>query len=179
MAQINNIIPFIRKWEGGYSNNPLDSGGATMWGVTLAVYTAYRKAKGIATTTVADLKNITVAEFAEILKANYWDKWQADKINSQAVANLLVNWAWGSGATTSIKAFQKGAGLTQDGIVGAQTLAYINAQNEIDLFNKIWTMRKDFFVNIVKSKPTQVIFLAGWLNRLYDNVLYNFNLIKK
>ena len=38
MADKNNLIPIIKRWEGGYSDNPNDRGGATNSGVTLAVY---------------------------------------------------------------------------------------------------------------------------------------------
>ena len=31
-------MPFIIRWEGGFSNNPLDKGGPTMKGVTLKTY---------------------------------------------------------------------------------------------------------------------------------------------
>jgi hypothetical protein len=27
----------------------------------------------------------------------YWDKWKADKIENQSIANLLVDWVWTSG----------------------------------------------------------------------------------
>ena len=176
MADIKKIAPFILKWEGGFVNDPLDSGGATMKGITIATYTAYRKANGLSTPTVNDLKNMSENEWIDILKLNYWNKWQADKIESQAIANLLVGWGWGSGPTTAIKEFQKLMNLQADGIVGNITLGVINSANEIDLFNKIWLARKDFFVNIVKNNPSQIKFLAGWLNRLYDNVGYNFTL---
>ena len=179
MADVKKIAPFIIKWEGGFVNDTLDSGGATMKGITIATYTAYRKSKGLPTPTVNDLKNISDKEWMDILKSNYWDKWEADEIKSQAIANLLVGWGWGSGPVTAIKEFQKLMKLQADGIVGKMTLSAINSANEVELFNKIWLARKDFFVNIIINRPTQIKFLAGWLNRLYDNVLYNFTLIKK
>ena len=179
MADVKKIAPFILKWEGGFINDPLDSGGATMKGITIATYTAYRKSKGLHAPTVNDLKSISDKEWTDILKSNYWDKWKADEIKSQAIANLLVGWGWGSGPVTAIKEFQKLMKLQTDGIVGKMTLSAINSANEVELFNKIWLARKDFFVNIVMNRPTQIKFLAGWLNRLYDNVVYNFTFIKK
>ena len=37
MANIDKLIPHIIKWEGGakYTNDPLDRGGATKYGITL------------------------------------------------------------------------------------------------------------------------------------------------
>ena len=179
MAQVSKFSPFVRKWEGGFSNNPLDKGGATMAGITLATFQGYRKSKGLPEPTVEDLKKISDSEWNAIMKQNYWDKFQADKINSQAIANLLVGWAWGSGPVTAIKQFQKLAGLFQDGVVGAKTLSAINDADPKVLFNKIWLARKDFFIDICIRDKTQLVFLKGWLNRLYDNVDYCFNLAPK
>jgi lysozyme family protein len=175
MAKIEKLAPFILKWEEGYSNDPQDAGGATMKGITLATFQSYRKSKGLPTPTVNDLKNISDNEWMNILRTLYWNPWQADKINSQAVANLLVGWGWGSGVVTAIKQAQKLLGVAQDGIIGPKTLEAINKGNPADMFHKIWLARKDFFVNIVKNNPSQIKWLGGWLNRLYDNIPYNFN----
>jgi lysozyme family protein len=179
MARIEKLTIFILKWEGGFSNDSIDSGGITMKGVTLSAFQEYQSKNGLPAPTVSDLKNISDKEWLGILKSR-WDAWKADSISSQFIANILVDWAWNSGSGTSIKQFQKLMGLSQDGIVGNQTLSAINNyQNKIELFNRILKARKDFYVNIVKQNPSQIKFLFGWLNRLYDNVNYCFNLIEK
>jgi lysozyme family protein len=179
MAKIEKLAPFILKWEGGFSNDPDDAGGATMKGITLPVFSQYRKQKGLPVPTITDLKNISTAEWTDILRIYYWNPWQADLIRSQAVANLLVGWGWGSGVKTAIMQFQGLVGLVKDGCVGEKTLSAINSANDAGLFNRIWIARKDFFVSIVKNKPVQLKFLAGWMNRLYDNIDYNFVLTPK
>lgn len=179
MAKIEKLVPFILKWEGGFSNDPADAGGTTMKGITLATFRAYRKEKGLSVPTDTDLKSISAREWTDILRSYYWNPWQADRIRSQAVANLLVGWGWGSGVKTAIMQFQGLAGLTKDGIAGEKTLSAINSASETALFSRIWVARKDFFVNIVKSRPEQIKFLSGWLNRLFDNIDYNFTLTAK
>ena len=59
MADIKNFIPFILKIEGGFANDPIDRGGATNKGVTIATYEAYCKKKGVPRPSVADLKHIS------------------------------------------------------------------------------------------------------------------------
>jgi lysozyme family protein len=59
------------KWEGGYSNHPDDPGGATMKGVTQAVYDAYRKRRGWRGR--QSVSRITDAEVRDIYRTNYWD----------------------------------------------------------------------------------------------------------
>src|SRR3712207_7646428 len=38
MANVKILLPFILKWEGGFVNDPADSGGATNKGVTIATW---------------------------------------------------------------------------------------------------------------------------------------------
>ena len=44
MANINKFIPFLLRWEGsGFTNDPVDFGGATMKGITFRTFKEYRK----------------------------------------------------------------------------------------------------------------------------------------
>lgn len=186
MATLDLLVPFILKWEGGYVNDPTDRGGATNKGVTLATYTAYRKAKGGRMPTANDLKRLTHGEWVEIFKTMFWDRWQADKIKSQAVAVLLVDWLWHSGAH-GIRIPQRVLGVEADGKVGSQTIEAINAADPKELFTRLYEARKQFFESVArnsvsayekrlgrrateteKNKHTQVRFLKGWINRLED-----------
>ena len=160
MADYRILKPFILKWEGGFVNDPNDSGGATNKGVTLATF---RKFKGTSAT-VDELKAITDEDWTAIFKDMFWGKCRADEINSQAVANLIVDWYWMSG-TNAIKYVQRLIGTTEDGIVGKQTLARLNAKGD-GLAPQIYDYRKDFYHRIVANRPTQKRFLRGWLDRL-------------
>ena len=97
MADVKKLAPFILKWEGGFVNDPDDLGGATNMGVTIATYEAYCRKKGYPKPTIERLKNLSKEEWTEILKTMYWDRWKADEIKSQSVANILVDWIWASG----------------------------------------------------------------------------------
>ena len=161
MADYTKLIPIIKKWEGGYSDNPNDRGGATNSGVTLAVYqSVYGKSK-----TKNDLKKMTNEQWNYIFTKLYWNKWKADEIKNQSIANILVDWVWMSGLGT-IKKIQSLFGLTADGIVGNKTLSYINSNNQEEIFKKIWNRRKIFYESLVKNNPSQKVFLKGWMNRL-------------
>jgi hypothetical protein bfra3_11916 len=53
--EIDKFITYIKSWEGGYVNDPRDSGGATNKGITLTTFrSVYGKNK-----TIEDLKNLT------------------------------------------------------------------------------------------------------------------------
>lgn len=164
MADKTKLIPFIKKFEGGFSNTPGDRGGNTNSGVTLAVYqSVYGKNK-----TASDLKKMTNAQWEYIFTNLFWNKWKADEINNQSIANILVDWVWASG-TGTIKKVQALFGLKQDGIVGSKTISYLNSGNQKEIFNKIWERRKKFIDGIIANNPSQKKFYKGWMNRL--NVL--------
>ena len=163
MADARLIIPFIRKWEGGYVNDPDDKGGCTMMGVTIATYRKYYgKDK-----TCADLKKITDDEWLEIFKKGYWEPWKADQIKNQSIAQLVVDCGWGSGPKTAIKKVQAALGCKADGIVGPKTLAALNAYPSVGVFRKLWSMRYSWLHQIA-SVGNNKKYLRGWLNRLND-----------
>ena len=116
MADVKELAPFILKWEGGFVNDPDDLGGATNMGVTISTYEAYCKKKGYPKPTIERLKNLSKEEWTEIMKTMYWDRWKADEIKSQSVANILVDWVWASGIH-GIKIPQELVGVIPDGIV--------------------------------------------------------------
>ncbi len=110
------------------------------------------------------------------MKPHYWDRWKADQIKSQSLANILVDWVWGSGAH-GIKIPQQLLGVTADGIVGPKTLAALNAQDPRTFFNRIKARRVQFIESIIKRTPSQAVFRAGWLRRLdsinFGSLTYN------
>ena len=186
MADIKNFIPFFLKKEGGFTNDPTDRGGATNKGVTIATYEAYCKKKGLPRPSVADLKHISDAHWYDIIKTMFWDKWRADDIHSQKVANILVDWALASGIH-GIKKPQALLGVVADGIVGNKTLSAVNFADPDQLFEAIFKERVKFINGVVSRsvaayekkigrkatekellKYTQKRFLSGCMNRLND-----------
>lgn len=186
MANVDILLPFILKFEGGFVNDPADSGGATNKGVTIATWRSVGYDKdGDGDIDVQDLKLISNQDVRNrVLKPHYWDRWKADQIKSQKVANILVDWVWGSGAN-GIKIPQRLLGVAVDGIVGAKTLAAVNAADPDVLFDRIYQARERFLHDITKQsiasyekkikrkatnaelmKHTKKRFIKGWLNRL-------------
>ena len=169
MADVKKLAPFIQRWEGGFVDDPDDLGGATNMGVTIATYKVYRKRKGLSEPTVDDLKHLSNNEWIDILKSLYWDKWKADQIKSQSVANILVDWVWASG-NYGVKIPQQILNVKVDGIVGPKTIDAVNSRNPRELFDMIKIARFDFIEDICRKRPANNKFKRGWLNRINDFV---------
>ena len=171
MAKIDSIAKFILSFEGGFVNDPVDRGGATNKGVTIATWRMHGYDKdGDGDIDVDDLKLISDADAIEVMRRCFWKRWRADEIKSQNLANILVDWIWCSG-TPSITITQAMLGLKADGIVGKNTLAALNRQDPQVFFNRLKARRKQFYERIVEKRPSQVRFLKGWLRRL-DAIKY-------
>lgn len=162
MADAKKLIPFILKWEGGFSNHPLDKGGATNKGITISTFRQFFGKNA----TVEQLKNMTDEQWETILRRGFWDKFGADDIVNQSVANMCVDWAWCSGAATAIRRVQRLAGVKADGIVGRVTLEAINGKNGKEFFEAVKAGRLSFVEAIVRRDPSQKVFVKGWRNRI-------------
>ncbi len=192
MANLDILAPFILSFEGGFVCHPLDRGGATNKGVTLKTWQAAGISSGSCSRSgkrcgfdkngdgvidVEDLKRITDRDVIElVMRPHFWDVCGGDRLNSQSVANILVDWVWGSGRAGIVNV-QRMLGVKADGVVGPRTLEAINAADARGLFELIKEQRKVFLENIVKRNPSQKVFLKGWRRRLdsigFGYLIYN------
>lgn len=178
MADIKIFAPFLLSWEGGYSNHPADKGGPTNKGVTIATWRAQGYDKdGDGDIDVNDLKLLTVDDVIKvILRPHYWNRWKADQIRSQSIANICVDWVWSSGKN-GITKVQELLGVTPDGVVGEKTLAALNAHEPRYLFARIKRERVQYIERICRRRPSQRKFKNGWIRRLnsinFESLMYN------
>lgn len=187
MANIEHFIPFLIKWEAGISkksnetneslfqrarktgwaDDPDDLGGQTMVGVTMATYEEYCRRKGYPKPTTGRLMDLSYNDWKSILKMLYWDRWNADEIRSQSIAEIVCDFVWASGVH-GIKVPQDLVGVIPDGIVGPKTLAAVNSRNPRELFEQIKIARFDFIEDICRKHPANNKFKRGWMNRIND-----------
>lgn len=168
MADYKKLVPFVLEHEGGVVNDPNDAGGFTNKGVTLKTFrSVYGNDK-----TKNDLINITDEQWGHIFKTYYWDKMKADGINSQSVANMMVDWGYNAGIGTVAKKVQNIVGTNPDGIIGTGTLKLINSKDSKELFEQIKSARIMFYKKLAEKRPSNGKFLKGWLNRA-NSIKYN------
>lgn len=184
MAHVEKIVPFIIQFEAGidpagltgeklfekarrtgYANDPDDLGGITMMGITLATYTEYCRRNGYPKPSANHLRQISYIHWLDILKTMFWDRWKADEIVNQSIAEILVDWVWASGKY-GITIPQQLLGVAADGIVGPKTIAAVNSGNPAQLFGHIKSARQAYINRICTTRPANNKYKKGWLRRL-------------
>ncbi len=142
--------------EGGYSNNPADPGGETMWGVTKRV--------AVANGYTGDMKSMSIDTAKVIAKVEYWDKYQCDQFNPD-VAFEVFDCAYNGGHPAQW--LQQAAGVTADGVIGAATIAAVRGTDPDKLIMRFSAYRLKYLAAL-QAWPT---FGRGWANRIADNLL--------
>lgn len=162
MAKFEHFACRLYDIEGGFVNNKADRGGPTNRGVTLETFKSF-----YGHGTIEDIRELTFAQFSEIAKKLYWDRWRADEINNQSVAEFLVDWVYNSGVW-GIKIPQRILKVKEDGLVGNNTINVLNTQEKADgalLFCNLQHSREMFYRDITRKSQSQLQFLKGWINR--------------
>lgn len=165
---LEEALLFTLKWEGGYSNHPLDPGGATNFGVIQTRYDEYRIWKGLSKQSV---KFITKAEYTEIYDKYYWDPVRAQYLDG-TLGLVLFDTAVNMGPAGSISRLQASLKVPVTGRWTQAISDNIHQSDQTKVALNVCKLRIAKRYARVKKAPSQVVFLKGWLNR--DN-----DLIKK
>lgn len=186
------MLPHISEWEGGLSADPRDTCADdpspilattgkfkgkplhTNRGVCWMTWKSVAPKLGFPATAQAWV-NMTQEQWQKVIKVTFWDAMQLDSLNSQSIAELLMDATWGSGkggARTVVRELQRIVGLTGkdvDGYVGRKTVeatnAYLKKNSEKALYEKLWAVRLKQLQELGKQ-PQYAWALGGWINRM-------------
>ncbi|WP_081709399.1 glycoside hydrolase family 108 protein [Mesorhizobium erdmanii] len=151
------VLALVLKSEGGWSDNPADTGGATMKGVTLANFRRYVKADA----SKADLRKIGDDQVATVYRRFYWDAVAGAEL-PDGVDYAVFDFAVNSGPGRAAKYLQASVGVSQDGRVGPATLAAVRARPAGVVVDQLCDARLAF----LKRLPTWATFGRGWSDRV-------------
>lgn len=152
-----------------YTDHPMDKGGPTKFGITLKTLEAYRGTK----VTAADVQNLQEEEAKRIFKARYFDRMNLGFIEDPRKVLCLMDQGVNRGTSTAITMAQvmlnrqSGMKLAEDGVLGPKTKAGIDSVNTEFFCREYIQLAQHGYVDIVKRKNDQLVFLTGWMNRTH------------
>jgi len=175
----NAIIDKTVKLEGGYVNNPNDSGGPTKYGITLRTLQNYRNDPNLGAN---DVKKLTKEEAKDIYGKLYFDDAGVGSL-PKSIQDFMFDMNVHHGMGRSTKILQEslnelGADIAVDGGLGPATKGalddYLGDSEDGDerdrkekaLRRQLLRRRKEFVRKLAKRRPKDKEFLTGWLNRI-------------
>ena len=161
MSEFRPAFEHVLQWEGGYVDDPADSGGRTKFGISEA---AHPEAWEDGPPSEADV--------LRIYREEYWShpRIKAGKIENQWIATYLFDAAVNHGPENGAKMLQRairrsGGSCREDGWIGTNTRKAMRFLDPKLLMDRFVLMRVEFYRRIVERDGSQSRFLHGWLNR--------------
>jgi lysozyme family protein len=164
MNDFDTLVSSAIAREGGFVDHPADRGGATNMGITQAVYDQWRIDQRQPTLSV---RLITHDEVTRIYFRNYWMAARCPVV-PESVRDIHFDSAINHGVNRAIKLLQTACGTPADGIVGKATIAALAAISPDLLRARYINSRYNFIGSIVSRDKTQLVFIAGWLERMRE-----------
>ena len=160
---------------GVFSWTPGDHGGPTRWGVTLAVYAAWRarQTPPLSAPAADDVREMPEEHAITIYRELFYAGPHFDLL-PYGIREEIFDIGVGSGPKKAAQLLQDVliAGgyysVLEDGVIGAKTIAAANQACEMDcdaLRNALIDARERWYDEIVAKNPTQAKFARGWHRR--------------
>jgi len=157
MSNFDKAFDLLIGNEGGYVNNPADTGGETNWGITRAV--------AVDNGYTGSMKLMTKETAKQIYKKMYWDKLQCDQLGF-VVAFQLFDAGVNHGNSQAVKFLQRAISVVDDGVIGAKTIAATNSLDDLQIVMLFNAERIEFY----SSLKTFSTFGKGWVRRVASNL---------
>lgn len=145
--------------EGGYVNDPQDTGGATNLGVTQSSLGDWLGRAA----TIDEVKALTPESVSGLYRQNFWMPPGCDPLPS-GLDYMVFDASVQHGPARAARMLQDAAGVAIDGQVGPATLAAVRAAGAKALVFKMSSIREAFY----RNQPNFPHFGNGWMNRLRD-----------
>ena len=179
MSKIDDIINGVIRREGGYVDNPNDSGGPTKYGITQAVLARYRgrpvSAEDVAALEVTEARAIYRERF--VVEPGYVPVLALSQAIGEEVIDTGVNAGPGR-ATQLLQEALNGLNrnqrdypdIAEDGDCGPATVAALGAylrkrgrEGEVVLCRLLNCLQGAFYNDLARRRPKDEAFLYGWL----------------
>lgn len=183
MADFKTAYKITMAHEGGYANNPADTGGETWKGIARKKHPEW-KGWEIVDQYKHDIpSSLNAAPGLQPLvesfyKVQFWDYLKLDQIKDQRIANELFDTAVNMGQGVAALFIQRALNVSNrngkdypdlqvDGNVGSVTVNAVNNHPRPDQLLKLLnTLQGAKYIAICEANPSQEIFLNSWLSRV-------------
>jgi len=170
-------------FEGGYSNDSLDRGGETVFGVSRRHHPDWigwrvvenHFAQGGTVERLDDNRQL-IDHAKALYKAEYWDRLKLDQVLAVAVSCEVFDTAVNCGTKIGALFLQQAANLVgrsnplvEDGVVGPKTIDHVNrtaAEFPAAMLKALNGLQFEHYHAIIKARPIQRRFIRGWLRRV-------------
>lgn len=183
MSATEYIADLIQR-EGGYVNDPMDSGGETKYGITVATARAYGY--------TGPMRDLPYSTAVNIYLRRYWVEPNFHKVNEiyPALAESLLDFGVLAGQATAAKQLQRALNVLNrneadyqdiqaDGRVGTLTLtalrSYLAKRGKEGggvLFGMVCSQQSVYLMELAERRPKDEKYEYGWqLNRALGEFL--------
>jgi lysozyme family protein len=159
----DQIIDELIAREGGFTNDPVDPGGPTKYGITAGTLGEWRGLHRAATP--AEVASLTRAEAKDIYIKTYIEAPGFNAILNERLRVALIDDGVNSGTAAAIRRLQRVLGVSVDGVLGPMTLAAANAITSDWVLTELVKARCLHYARIVQQDASQRRFIVGWLTR--------------
>jgi len=164
MSDFSQAVEILLEIEGGYVNNPSDPGGETNFGISKKSYPDL------------NIKNLTKENAKKIYLKDFWEFYRVYEIEDQNTATTLLILLVNMSPINAVKILQKalnsynltdtGVAIKIDGILGHQTISFLNSLKNISLFRNYFTFELiEYYSQTVKENVNLMKFYRGWIKR--------------
>jgi len=168
MAKFDPAVAIVLKNEGGLVHDKADSGGITNHGISLRFYRSKIKVDA----EPFDIENLKIDDAVKIYEEYFWNRNRYAELNSQELANKMLDLSVNIGAPMANKCLQLAINrmephehLLGDGQMGIKTINVANSIYEPALHNYLILEAARYYHEIAKHGDN-IKFLNGWLRRL-------------
>jgi lysozyme family protein len=167
----------LARIEGGFVDDPDDSGGKTRWGVTEALARRYGY--------TGDMRELPLERAEEIAKAEFWDPMDLDAIESLAGAEIaweMLDAGYNMGARPVSRFLQRALNalnlredlyedLFVDGRIGPKTIdaldSYLEVRGRGEGLRVLWrcldSQQAVYYLSLVERREKDERFFYGWI----------------
>lgn len=148
MTPFDRAIAFVLRWEGEWSDDPLDPGGRTRWGISSRAHPD------------VNLDTLTREQAMAFYRVAYWDKAGCDRL-PWPLSLILFDGAVNLGLVPATRQLQAALHVEADGVVGPETIAAARSAPAVDVLRDTLARRAVFYATLSAR------FHLGWYRRLF------------